>query len=172
MIVFTAACIIIAIFLRYWRFINTIKTDKKITGKWLCILSIIITTLHLVTCISEEVFISFSNLSNSLEYYVAYSTFSYLEIILIIKMMIWNTLKNRIITGLDGPVPVQVIPPPMPYPYGAQVIIIPQPNNAVMMPNQNQGNTILSNENKDITPYPQENVNSNEYPIQNNKPSL
>ena len=51
-------------------------------------------------------------------------------------------MKQRIINGLDEPIPVEIAPAPMYSPYGRAVIVIQQPGMAM---NQNQINSAYMN---------------------------
>jgi len=104
------------------------------------------------------------------QYLIAYFTFSYLEISLILNMILWSVLKNRIRLELDGPAQVTVAPAPAPSPqmidpYGRAVIVV-QPGDVVMMGgNQYQYNPYAQNQPNIPPPNPQY-PSSQEYPIQ------
>ena len=104
------------------------------------------------------------------QYLIAYFTFSYLEISLILDMIIWSILKNRIRLELDGPAQVTVAPVPAPSPqmvdpYGRAVIVV-QPGDVVMMGgNQYQYNPYVQNQPNTPPPNPQY-PSSQDYPIQ------
>lgn len=63
--------------------------------------------------------------------FIAYITFSYLEIAIIFAIILFNLLKNRIEHRLDGPPQVQISPQVV-NPYGRDVIVV-QPGDVVMM---------------------------------------
>ena len=67
--------------------------------------------------------------------FIAYITFSYLEIAIIFAIILFHLLKNRIQMKLDGPPQVHISPQVVdPYgaPYGRDVIVV-QPGDVVMM---------------------------------------
>ena len=89
------------------------------------------------------------------QYFMAYVTFSYLEIYLILEMIICHILKIRIKLDLDGPQPINVpvqVPGQMVDPYGRAVVVV-QPGDVVMM----GGNQYQYN------PYPQNIANQANY---------
>ena len=102
------------------------------------------------------------------QYLVAYFTFSYLEISLILDMILWTFLKNRIRLELDGPTPINVAPVPAPAPvdpYGRAVIVV-QPGDVVMMGgNQYQYNPYAQNQ-PNIPPPNPEYPSSHDYQVQ------
>ena len=100
------------------------------------------------------------------QYFIAYVTFSYLELGLILEMILWNLLKSRINLDLDGPPQIQSeLPPHMVDPYGRAVVVV-QPGDVVMMGgNQYQYNPYAQNQPNLDRPniqYP----GSNDYQIQ------
>lgn len=141
MLLFSLACLILSSILRYWRSVNTIKTTKKSSGTCLAALGLALSIIHFIACIIEEFVFIFSlrdiDIITSIQVSLAYYTFSYLEISLILNMIIWTILKPRIINGLDEPIPVEITPNHMYSPYGRAVIVIQQPGMAM---NQNQIN--------------------------------
>ena len=64
--------------------------------------------------------------------FMAYATFSYLEICLIFGMILWSLLRTRIKAELDGPPQIPAISPHMVDPYGRAVVVV-QPGDVVMM---------------------------------------
>ncbi len=104
------------------------------------------------------------------EFVLAYFTFSYMEIALILDMIIWNILRNRIKLELDGPPQPPVIQPnPMMDPYGRAVVVV-QPGDVVMMGgNQYQYNPYAQNQpGVDVAnvQYPPPGSASNEFQVQ------
>ena len=65
------------------------------------------------------------------QFMIAYITFSYLEIALILGNIIWYILRRRIQQQLDGPAAVQISPNVVD-PYGRAVVVV-QPGDIVMM---------------------------------------
>ena len=63
--------------------------------------------------------------------FLAYITFSYLEIAIIFAIILFNLLRNRIEHKLDGPPPVHISPHVVDQ-YGRDVIVV-QPGDVVMM---------------------------------------
>ena len=100
------------------------------------------------------------------QYLIAYFTFSFLLISLILDMIIWTFLKNRIRLELDGPTPVRVASVPAPIgPFGRDVIVV-QPGDIVMMGgNQYQYNPYVQNQ-PNIPPQNPEYPSSHDYPVQ------
>ena len=99
------------------------------------------------------------------QYLIAYFTFSFLEISLILDMIIWTFLKNRIRLELDGPTPIRVAPPAPIDPYGRAVIVV-QPGDVVMMGgNQYQYNPYAQNQ-PNVPPPNPEYPSSHDYQVQ------
>ena len=68
------------------------------------------------------------NVINDSEYFISYTTFTYLEFSLILGVWIWNILRRRIIQELDGPKP-NPVQPAMDQ-FGRQVVVV-QPGDIV-----------------------------------------
>ena len=99
------------------------------------------------------------------QYLIAYFTFSFLGLSLILDMIIWTILKNRIRLELDGPTPIRVAPPAPIDPYGRAVIVV-QPGDVVMMGgNPYQYNPYAQNQ-PNVPPPNQEYPSSHDYQVQ------
>lgn len=99
------------------------------------------------------------------QYLIAYFTFSFLELSLILDMIIWTILKNRIRLELDGPTPIRVAPPAPIDPYGRAVIVV-QPGDVVMMGgNPYQYNPYAQNQ-PNVPPPNPEYPSSHDYQVQ------
>ncbi len=100
------------------------------------------------------------------QYFIAYVTFTYLEIALILSMIIWTILKTRIRLKLDGPqAQIAISPSPQMYdPYGRAVVVV-QPGDVVMVGgNQYQYNPYIQNQ-PNIPPPSNQFPGSNDYQI-------
>jgi hypothetical protein len=100
------------------------------------------------------------------QYFIAYATFTYLEVALIFSMIIWTILKTRIRLKLDGPQSqVAVAPSPQMYdPYGRAVVVV-QPGDVVMVGgNQYQYNPYGQNQ-PNIPPPNNQYPGSNDFQI-------
>ena len=101
------------------------------------------------------------------QYFIAYVTFTYLEIALILSMIIWTILKTRIRLKLDGPqAQIAISPSPQMYdPYGRAVVVV-QPGDVVMVGgNQYQYNPYIQNQ-QNVPPVRPQDVGSNDFQIQ------
>ena len=105
------------------------------------------------------------------QFFIAYLTISYLEIILILDMTLFCILKNRINLELDGPAQLN-IPPQMNYApqavdqYGRAVVVV-QPGDVVMMGgNQYQYNPYMQNQQNVVPPVNPQYPGSNDFQIQ------
>ena len=151
--------IVISSFLRYWRAKNLIKTTKKAKGRTLALIGFIsIIICFIINIIEEFVFsISYYKLKDScysgeeckygfitsVELFISYLTFTFLELYLIYGMFIYWLLKTRIEQGLDGPVQEGVVGREvaglggrgMHDQYGRQVVVV-QPGDVVVMDGQ------------------------------------
>jgi hypothetical protein len=192
------ACLVFSILIRLWRSKNLIKTLKKNVGGNLALSGFIIVIVHFVLCLIEEIVFTIGVIdanhpcldldnntynpyctgknSNYYEYVIsygefvlAYFTFSYMEIAIILDMIIWNILRNRIKLELDGPPQPPVIQQnpinPMMDPYGRAVVVV-QPGDVVMMGgNQYQYNPYIQNQ-QNIPPVRPQEAGSNDFQIQ------
>ena len=198
MLLINLCCLTFAILLRYWRAKEVIKTTRKKNGVTISMIGFIFSIIFFIICIIEEycLIIGFrmvdypcgSNGSRDYnryycygwefytheikdsEYIMAYLTFSYLEIALILGIGIWYFLKVRIVQGLDGPAPIQPVQGVMYDQYGRQVVVV-QPGDVVMMGgqrhvavNQPQYNAQYQNQYNNY----QQNYYPNNYPYNNN----
>ena len=168
MLLLSVACLVLSSLIRYWRSINVIKTDRKNTGACLSTLGLTFIIISFIACLIEVIILSISfNLKSSIksvEYFSAYITFTYLEIALIIQMIIWTLLKNRIIASLDGPAQLDVVSPPIFSPFGRTVVVVQQPV-GVMAPNQANTPYIYNQQNVGSFGH---SPNSNDYQFGNN----
>ena len=202
MLLMVVACLVFSILIRLWRSKNLIKTLKKNVGGNLALSGFIIVIVHFVLCLIEEIVFTMGVIdanhpcldldnntynpyctgknSNYYEYVIsygefvlAYFTFSYMEIAIILDMIIWNILRNRIKLELDGPPQPPVIQQnpinPMMDPYGRAVVVV-QPGDVVMMGgNQYQYNPYAQNQpGVDVAKvqYPPPGSASNEFQVQ------
>ena len=196
-----------SIIIRYWRFKNLIREEKRILGTSLSRAGFWIVIIQLIICLIEEiVFIvgvyranhpcyknddddyyshyyrrisSEVNCSNkSSSYYIevisdgqeflAYITFSYLEIAIILSIVLFNLLRNRIEHKLDGPPQIPIVPQ-MFGPYGRDVVVV-QPGDVVVMEgNQYQYNPYpyVQNQQNNIPPSNAQFPGNNPYPGSN-----
>jgi len=109
----------------------------------------------------------YTGIITSGQYFIAYVTFTYLEIALILSMIIWTKLKTRIRLKLDGPqVQVAISPAPQMYdPYGRAVVVV-QPGDVVMVGgNQYQYNPYIQNQPNIPPPSNNQFPGSNDYQI-------
>ena len=97
---------------------------------------------------------------------IGYFTFSYMEVALILNMVLFSILRNRIRMELDGP------PQPTMHPQGAVVdqfgraVVVVQPGDVVMMGgNQYQYNPYIQNQ-QNIPPVRPQEAGSNDFQIQ------
>ena len=97
---------------------------------------------------------------------IGYFTFSYMEVALILNMVLFSILRNRIRMELDGP------PQPTMHPQGAVVdqfgraVVVVQPGDVVMMGgNQYQYNPYIQNQ-QNVPPVRPKDVGSNDFQIQ------
>lgn len=198
MLLMVVACLVFSILIRLWRSKNLIKTLKKNVGGNLALSGFIIVIIHFVLCLIEEIVFTMGVIdanhpcldldnntynpyctgknSNYYEYVIsygefvlAYFTFSYMEIAIILDMIIWNILRNRIKLELDGPPQPPVIQQnpinPMMDPYGRAVVVV-QPGDVVMMGgNQYQYNPYIQNQ-QNIPPVRPQEAGSNDFQIQ------
>lgn len=105
------------------------------------------------------------------QFFIAYLTFSYLEIILILDMTLFCILKNRINLELDGPAQLNIPPqmniaPQAVDQYGRAVVVV-QPGDVVMMGgNQYQYNPYMQNQQNVVPPVNPQYPGSNDFQIQ------
>lgn len=154
MLLFSIACLIFSIIVRYWDSVGSIKSVQKGTAACLCILGMILSIFFFIACLIEEIIMSISfyrvnypcydyiytsnpyiyrrrisdydidcylngkdyniEIISLGQYYLAYVTFSYLEIGLIFMITLWTILKNRIQSGIGAQVIVPNIQPNIP----------------------------------------------------------
>ena len=102
---------------------------------------------------------------------MTYFTLSYLEIVLILKIVIWVILKQRIKLELDGPqaIPNVAVPVGAAYdPYGRAVVVIPQQGGVVVGNQYQYGMPYASpyQYQQNVPPQNQQFPSSNEYQLQ------
>ena len=176
--------LIFSILLRVWRAKNLIKTLRKNAGVSLAIWGLVLVINYPCWDYEEEQryytpyrrVASYSCAIEGSSYYVevitvgqeliGYFTFSYMEVALILNMVLFSILRNRIRMELDGP------PQPTMHPQGAVVdqfgraVVVVQPGDVVMMGgNQYQYNPYIQNQ-QNIPPVRPQEAGSNDFQIQ------
>lgn len=76
----------------------------------------------------------YANEINTEEYVISYFTFSFLQIILFLSILIWIILKKRIFLGIDRPVSIEKNQRKIYDQYGREVIVV-NPGDVVIMGN-------------------------------------
>ena len=157
MLVLVIVCLILTFFLRCWRSSGVIKTVKREKGITIANADFALTIINLITCVIEEIVIMVSfnkriiecdddddedyinsiacskeNIKVKKEYYIAYLTLSYMELILILSICILSILKRRIINKVDDD--IRVISPIGHF--GREVVVV-SPGQVIGMQNYN-----------------------------------